>query len=292
MKPRRVFFVRGPSDCPLEKNYRGDQPKSDRFYMPHWHTQMEFCYVTQGQLEICNPEENFTLSQGDIYIAPPDQVHGLRVQVDGSCYWTVVFSPELITVPENHFFHTGFIGPLREERLQIPKVIRQNTPGYDTMLSHLESLLAAEETAPDYKATVYICALSFCLSLMNLCSVLPQGTTGQHSGTKGNDTIAQCARFISSHYSENITLAQLSELVHLHPNYLCRLFKQHCGQTIFEYLNAVRISFAGQFIRNTNESIDRIAEKCGFHSMSYFNKKFKEHTGITPHAYSKLYKNR
>lgn len=292
MQPRRVYYRQGPKDCPLEKYHVQNTPKRDDYFIRHWHTQMEVYLMVKGSLRMYSLVKETDIHNGDIYLIPPEEVHGIYALTDGAEYWSVVFSPELVTVPETHFFHEQFLKPLREGKLRFPRVIHPTDEAYQAVLKQLQIIFNADKNAPDYKSTVFLGAIGLCLAIMPLCHVAEDDEINTLAGVRGNDAVHICQAFIGMNYGEKITLQQLADLVHMHPNYLCKLFKDYMGQTVFEYLTSIRISFATQFIRNSPHPLREIAEQCGFNSMSYFNKKFKEHTGITPYAYSKLYKNR
>jgi len=292
MKPRRAYYSRGPKDCRLEAFHSRNQPASADHKIIHWHTQMHVYYLEKGSIEIFSLSGNTVLSPGDLYIIPPEEVHGVRVCRAGTDYSDILFSLELITVPEGHFFHTGFIKPLREGLLRLPRMLSPDQEGYEAVKKHFLSIVQYDTKHADYKSHVFMEALAMCLKLMPLCRIAKDGEPNPLSGVRGNDAINICTVYIGRNYMKPITLQELAELVHLHPNYLCRLFKEYCGQTIFEYIASIRVSFATQFIRRYDKPLQEIAESCGFNSMSYFVRKFKQHMGMTPYAYSKLYKNR
>ena len=292
MKPRRVYYTRGPKDCPLAVGSDRDLPARPDFAIIHWHSQFQLNYVEKGVAEFYTPNGTVTLYAGDILIIPPEEVHSMRTVEDGSTRHEVVFSPELVTVPEGHFFHTGFIKPLREGTLRFPRMLRPGDTGYEAVKHHLLNILTCKRTDQVFKVTAFYEAMGLCLALMPLTRIAEPGEPNPLSGVRGNDAINICTIHIGRYYYRHITLQELADLVHLHPNYLCRLFKEYCGQTIFEYITSIRVSFASQFIRKYDKPLQKIAEECGFNSMSYFNKKFKQHFGLTPYAYSKLYKNR
>ena len=100
-----------------------------------------------------------------------------------------------------------------------------------------------------------------------------------------NETIKKAISFISSHYSEPLTLEEVADYVHLSPPYFSTLFKQNCGTTFKDYLNLVRIEESKRLLSHTNYPILDIAVAVGFEDQSYFTKVFKKHTGLTPKQY-------
>lgn len=68
---------------------------------------------------------------------------------------------------------------------------------------------------------------------------------------------------------------------------LARLFKQHTGQTIVNYVNDKKMVYTKRLLRTTSLTTLQIAEKIGFTSLSSFNHLFKETYGLTPSEYRK-----
>ena len=75
--------------------------------------------------------------------------------------------------------------------------------------------------------------------------------------------------------------------MHLHPNYVCAVFKKATGISFFEHLSRYRINRAARFLRSTKDPVNEIAERCGFHSASFFCRKFAQYYGMSPSAYRK-----
>lgn len=96
-----------------------------------------------------------------------------------------------------------------------------------------------------------------------------------------------CAEYIHAHYSENITLKDLCELVNLNRTSLNQKFKQQFSCTCMEYLLNYRLKISQELLSNTNMKIGEIAENCGFKYDTYFVRQFSTKLGITPAAYRK-----
>lgn len=95
--------------------------------------------------------------------------------------------------------------------------------------------------------------------------------------------------FIRQHYNENITLNMLAEQFYLHPNYLSRLFKEKTGDNFVDYLTQVRMNKVKELLRSTDHKIIEICYIVGYNNSRYFNKVFKQHTGMTPSEYRQSY---
>lgn len=100
-----------------------------------------------------------------------------------------------------------------------------------------------------------------------------------------NYHIERAKQYIGKHYSEPITLEDLSSYLKLNKSYLCTIFKKATKATFCTYTNQVRIEKSKELLINSQESILEIALSVGFSSASYFNTIFKKYEQITPLEY-------
>ncbi|MGG4047916.1 MULTISPECIES: helix-turn-helix transcriptional regulator [Paenibacillus] len=72
--------------------------------------------------------------------------------------------------------------------------------------------------------------------------------------------------------------------------YFCKLFRSVTEMTPMEFITRCRLQMAKQWLlERKSATIGQIAEDAGYPSVSYFNKRFMEHEGMTPSAYRRLY---
>ncbi|MCR8969539.1 helix-turn-helix domain-containing protein [Facklamia sp. 7083-14-GEN3] len=103
--------------------------------------------------------------------------------------------------------------------------------------------------------------------------------------------IEMIKEYIREHFSEKVTLEQLSDIVDINKYYMIRLFKQQTGLSPIDYLIHVRLSEAEKLLAQTSITISKISDIVGFHSPSHFSKTFKESNHMTPSAYRRKFSN-
>jgi AraC-like DNA-binding protein len=91
--------------------------------------------------------------------------------------------------------------------------------------------------------------------------------------------------YLYNNYNRSISLDDICVSLQADKYYLCHKYKEICGRTVMDKLLEIRIGKAKRMLRYTAESIDRIGYGCGFESSSYFCKRFREKTGMTPMDY-------
>ncbi|MDG0792420.1 response regulator [Cohnella ginsengisoli] len=89
-------------------------------------------------------------------------------------------------------------------------------------------------------------------------------------------------RYIREHYMEDVQVAELAKLVHMHPSYAGQMFKQEIGENLSDYVNRVRMEKASELLENTTMKIYEVSGAVGISDYRYFCKVFKGYTGFTP----------
>jgi len=90
---------------------------------------------------------------------------------------------------------------------------------------------------------------------------------------------------VENRYSEPLSVADIAAAVYLSPKQANVIFKREEGFTIFDYLTAFRISRAKKLLKETDQTIQAIAEQVGYSNKSHFAIVFKRSTGLAPAEY-------
>ncbi|MCM3628915.1 AraC family transcriptional regulator [Paenibacillus glycanilyticus] len=93
-------------------------------------------------------------------------------------------------------------------------------------------------------------------------------------------------RYIGLHFTEELSLEETAEHVHLNPHYFSKVFKQQAGATFIDYLTGLRIDKAKQLIASADElALKEVCFEVGYKDPNYFSRVFKRVTGVTPTEY-------
>ena len=142
-------------------------------------------------------------------------------------------------------------------------------------------LTAAEQKAAGYELMIKAQLLQLIAELLRRKRFLavPQ------SPRKKSQQLKQMLEYIQQHSESDLTIPTMAETFHLSEKYFSRYFRTATGQNFTAYLNTVRIEKARVLLRETDETVLEIALNCGYGSISYFNRVFRQQIGMSPLQY-------
>ena len=90
---------------------------------------------------------------------------------------------------------------------------------------------------------------------------------------------------IEKRFAQDISLKAIARDLNINAAYLGQRFKLETGQYFSAYVNQTRIEYAKKLLAETNYSLNKISDMCGYFNISYFYNIFKKLTGQTPSQY-------
>lgn len=108
-----------------------------------------------------------------------------------------------------------------------------------------------------------------------------------NSPTQNYSKIARSIQYMENNLDKKIYVSELAKMCGLCESQYRKLFQHEFGSSPIKYLNKLRINLALIKIGANNYTMAQISEMCGFAEQKYFNKIFKEETGISPTEYKK-----
>lgn len=117
-------------------------------------------------------------------------------------------------------------------------------------------------------------------SKFNACS--ERLLTANANNNDHTDVIEQVKNYIEKNYMADICISEISDMLHMTPNYLSALFHKKTGMTFKKYLTNIRMLKAKQLLANSNCKVQQVAEEVGYYSTRYFTKIFKSYYNYYP----------
>ena len=98
------------------------------------------------------------------------------------------------------------------------------------------------------------------------------------------ERIVDIMKYVQNHYYD-VTLEDLAESFNLSKPYLSRYIRQKSGMTFQEAVKKARLKRARKMLKESNQTVESIAETVGYETVEHFNRLFKKTYNMTPGQY-------
>lgn len=99
--------------------------------------------------------------------------------------------------------------------------------------------------------------------------------------------VQRMQEYIEAHLDENITLGDLSRASLYSPWYSYRLFREHTGLSVADYIRRLRLSRSALQLKKGKEHIIDVAFQLGFGSVDGYTRAFRKEFGCNPAEYAR-----
>ena len=105
--------------------------------------------------------------------------------------------------------------------------------------------------------------------------------------TRNSDEAARLDAYVEKNLAEPLCAKRICQDMHLSRSMLYRLFNDHMGCGVNQYITARRIQLAKELLLHSSLSVSEICEHVGIPNCTYFCRLFKQKTGMSPLRYRK-----
>lgn len=248
----------------------------------HWHEDLQFIYVLEGSACVKTLEEEVIIQAGEGVFTNSGVIH-YSISKSKPC------SYRLFRFPERFLnFYGGSPAEEMTRRvtdnsgIELIPLIKSEQWCNDTLplLQQLVKLEEGKERNQMYPYDV-LATLSQIWQVILHHIEIPQKTADDPISIR----MRAFLEFIENNYEDDITLEMLAASAGVSKTEALRCFRQRLQTTPYRYLIDVRLSKAAELLLQTGLPVGEIAERAGFHQQSYFGKRFREKTGMTPLEY-------
>lgn len=241
----------------------------------HSHQFWELCIVSRGSGYHYIGEMSMPMSEGDVFVIPPNTLHGYWHERTFLIY-SIVIKTEFF---ENHYneiekvegfaklfklephlrqvYNKNLFLHLNENRLE-------EVRNHITRIAYLNSQTRFAQSG--YVLLDLICQLSHYMS---------NDTDTKMCENPNLYGVLKVLEFIHDNYGEKLTTEKLAEISKTSPATFNRHFKRMMKQAPMQYLISYRVNIAQKMLKEKIYSKTEIAQKCGFYDISHMEKYLK-----------------
>lgn len=262
----------------------------------HSHEFLELVYIENGTGVHEINRKKYNIELGDVFVINPDEVHSYYNSVNLKIINILIKSSFLkkefsFKKPMDGFWDLFFIEPFFREEVKFSHKLKLSIEQIkDIEKILLEIMSELQRKSHGYKILTKAKLLEFIIKLCRFYMTYQEKEKFNIDMMHKKDTLFNVLKFISENYLEKINLKDLAEIMHLQPNYFCRIFKEKTGKTPIEYVTEYRINKACDYLVHSDMNITSIAFEVGFNDSSYFTENFHRIKRLTPLQFRKKLK--
>lgn len=247
----------------------------------HFHNLWEIgvCRYGKGELQLNDQINHY--NDGDISIIPENFPHITRSAGEKDNYWEYIFFDFRSLIeemfPNNKTFQINAINSLSK------KAVLMNSGKNPVVRDCIDAIIREAQMHKAYnQKVIFLMLQNLVIELLRMQSSLPE--VKENKSTSMSQVI-DAIEYIDKHFGEAIKAADLAAICSVSQTHFRRQFEKHMNMPPMEYLNLIRIQKACEFMKKTNESMDVIAQRCGFANFTTFNRNFKRFVGTSPYQW-------
>ena len=247
----------------------------------HWHDDLEFILILEGQMSYEVNGQHFSLSAGEGLFVNSRCFHYGYSDTHTECMFIcIVLSPTLLSA--NAYLVEHALDPLIRN-MQYP--YQKLTPAIgwqNAVLKELQSLY--DTNMESIRPFAVICQFAQILELLS-----EHMHTSSEPVQKPDDILSLTAMigFVQKHYPDKILLKDIAAAGNCCKTRCTALFQKYLSTSPMLYLNHYRLEKGSRLLCTTTLSITEIAYACGFSGASYFCEQFHRKYHVTPKEYRK-----
>lgn len=248
----------------------------------HNHLEIGFCYEGNGTLVI---EETARRYQAGTYSVIPHNVCHTTVSDGGMlcrCEYLFIDVEGFLaaTYPDDRHFAERMAGLVNQHPL---------VGGTQDSVRISQLILALIDEMRQKRPFYLVSARGLLLALLiELARAAEDDQTKlPEPKAERNLVILDALNYVSSRYQEDIRVNDMAEVCHMSETHFRRVFREIMSVGPLEYINMVRVEMACNMLRSTDYSMDTVARRAGYPTMTTFDRNFRRVTGYTPLQWKK-----
>lgn len=245
----------------------------------HHHDFYEVYLFLSGSVDYQVEGRIYHLQPGDLLFISPMELHRLIVLESGSAYERFVL-----------WINREFLERFTDENASLTRCFDTSLSEHTNRL-HLSSaqrievaakldLLVQECYGRDYAKE--LCAQGIFLQLMTSLNRIALRERGVQAGSEEySSLIHQVLAYISTHYSEDLSLEGIAQQFYVSKYHLSHEFSRLVGTSVYRYITMKRLLIARQMLAN-GAAPGTAYIHCGFTDYANFYRAFKSQYGVSP----------
>ena len=249
----------------------------------HWHPDFEIATAMSGVLDFQVGRQHIQLEPGDSIFVNGNMLHGIR-QLSGEVsnpMPNIVFSGAVIA-PETGAIYRKYIHPIACCDT-LPFIVFTRENGWHREVNRIlrDIYRRMQEKDRCYEMAVQRGLSSIFEAIVLHFEVLPKAEAARVK-IDSQIRLQKMLTYIYDHYAEAVTLEEIAGAADVSRSEAGRCFHTYMDCSPVEALIRYRLQTAYGLLKSTAMTLQEISDACGFHSVNYFSRRFRQAYGHSP----------
>lgn len=232
----------------------------------HWHSEYEIHIVFSGSQFYEIDSKIYKVHENEFIIIPPKLKHKITFTSENLIKYSLTFNSD--NVP----FNTLYLGKTTENILKSIVFISEEFTSKSTYTNLLIENRIIELFIMLFRAVGY------------------KEINAATQDIIGDDRLELAKKFILDNVERNLSVADVALYCHMSERQLARIFLEEEGTSPAKYINKEKMKKISEYIKNSEFSLQQLSEMFSYNNQYYFNTAFKNHFGMPPNEYRKMFK--
>ncbi len=244
---------------------------------PHRHKRIEINFIQKGSCTMLFGEESVTFKENEMMIIFPLIEHTFIPHQEGVSLMQLEFMPDLFyLVAENEEQNLSFYKEIFAENNDRKYIKIINNIRLIRAVQRIIDELIDKKESYNLLVLIYYAEILILISRQMLRPQIPLKDGPLH----------QALGIIQSSFIQDLSLKNIADQCNVSERYLRKLFSTQLHTSFTDYMNELRINKAKELLHHTTQSVKEVTYLCGFNSVEYFSRVFKQYTGMSPGNYN------
>ncbi|WP_239619039.1 helix-turn-helix transcriptional regulator [Cohnella mopanensis] len=271
-----MFFVDLKYEKQLMFSKRVDYDVEHELHMHDW---LEINVLLENKAIFRLLNSDIAGEAGDVFVFRPFEPHYNLVQEPGRpIVWILVlFSPSIVKlIPQGYQllypFYSDSVSPHIEKSSPYAALIHQ---------AAIRAYEEEQRKAPGWETQQFMYFIDILIQIYRY-TLERQAETGSTIVDSGMILVLE---YLLQHMTEEIDIQVLIQLYGKGKTRFYHDFRSLMGVSPNQFIHRLRVQIAMHLLDTTDRPVTSIGFECGYNSIHYFNKVFKEHRGVSPSQY-------
>lgn len=248
------------------------------------HNYYELYFFLSGDIRFFIEGQSFRLNRHDILTINTNELHRAHVE-SNQPYERIVIHFGLKHLEGFSPGDYRVLNFITKRKVGYNNRIDAGTINTDAVYAHIDAI--EEAITRDHLHAHLLVKSHFMQLLIVLNSLYCENVKDRLNEYYLDTRVARIMAYLNEHLDEAVSLDLLEKEFAVNKYYMCHLFKQKTGFSVFEYLRNKRIMKAKQLLLDGRTVLETCYD-VGFNDYSSFSKAFKATVGIPPKQFAKM----